>query len=108
MSILSGIISTVLSLITGAILGFFLLITLNGFSGKAGDYAVYTYIGWAIIVALMVGAISFFASNFLIKGAWNKALAVILPILASLILSGIGDFIGMIVAGIVANTMWKK
>ena len=88
--------------------GFFLLIVLNGFSGRAGDYAVYTYVVWAIIVALIVGVIAFFATNYLGKTSLNKALAVILPILVSVILSGIGDFIGMIAAGIVADTMWKK
>ena len=63
----------------------------------------------ALLVPIIThGIISFFATNYFVKAAWNKALAVILPILVSLILSGVCDFIGMIVAGIVADTMWKK
>jgi hypothetical protein len=37
MSFLSGIISTILSFAIGAVLFFFLIIGLNGFSGKAAD-----------------------------------------------------------------------
>ena len=108
MNFLSGIISTILGLAVGVVTGFFLLIALNGFSGKAGDYAVYTYVVWAIIIALAVGAISFLATTYLGKTSVHKAFTVILPIIIWLILSVIGDFIGMIVAGIVADSMWKK
>lgn len=108
MNFLSAIISTILGLVVGVVIGFFLLIALNGFSGKAGDYAVYTYLFWAIIVALAVGAISFVATNYLSKTSMNKALTVILPIIVSLILSVIGDIVGMFVSAIVAENMWKK
>ncbi|HRH42507.1 MAG TPA: hypothetical protein PKY82_12845 [Pyrinomonadaceae bacterium] len=108
MNFLSGIISTILGLIIGIVIGFFLLIALNGFSGKAGDYAVYTYIVLAIIVALAVGAISFAATNYLGKTSINKALAVILPIIVSLVLSVIGDIVGMFISAVVAENLWKK
>ena len=108
MNFLSGIISTILGLIICIVIGFFLLIALNGFSGKAGDYAVYTYIVLAIIVALAVGAISFVATNYLGKTSINKALAVILPIIVSLVLSVIGDIVGMFISAVVAENLWKK
>lgn len=108
MNILSGILSTVLSLAVSVVLGFFLLIALNGFSGRAGDYAVYTYVIWAIIIASVLGAVSFLLSGFLFKKDWNKALAVILPIVIALVVSVIGNFLGIIVAAIVADTLWKK
>lgn len=108
MNFLSGIISTILGLIVGVVIGFFLLIALNGFSGKAGDYAIYTYIVWVIIVSLAVGFLSFVATNYLGKTSINKALAVILPIIVSLILSVIGDIVGMFISAIVAENLWKK
>lgn len=108
MNILSGIISTILSLVISVVLGFFLLIALNGFSGRAGEYAIFTYLICAVIIALTVGAISVLSAGFFIKKGWNTALAVILPIVVALILSVVGNFIGMAIAGIVADTMWKK
>ena len=108
MNFLLGIISTILSLVIAVILGFFLLIALNGFSGKAGEYAIYFYVVWAIAIALIIGITSFLAAKYLGKTSWHKALVVLLPIVVSLILSGIGNFIGMIAAGIVADSMWKK
>ncbi len=59
MNFLLGIISTILSLVIAVILGFFLLIALNGFSGKAGEYAIYFYVVWAIALSLILGIISF-------------------------------------------------
>ena len=108
MNFVSGITSTILGLIVGIVIGFFLLIALNGFSGKAGDYAIYTYIVWVIVVSLAVGAISFAATNYFGKTSINKALAVILPIIAGLILSVIGDIVGMFISAIVAENLWKK
>jgi hypothetical protein len=108
MNILSGIISTVLGLIIGAILGFFLLIALNGFSGRAADYAIYSYVGWVIIFSLIVGMISFFGTNWLIKKSFHKALSVIIPVAVSIVLSIGGHFLGMIVSAIVAQEIWKK
>jgi hypothetical protein len=108
MSFLAGIISTILSLVTGVILGFFLLIALNGFTGRAGDYALYTYVGWVIIFSLMIGVISFFATGFLIKQSFNMALSVVLPIIVSIVLSVGGHFLGIIVSAIVAQEIWKK
>ncbi|MBX7169671.1 MAG: hypothetical protein K1X72_01865 [Pyrinomonadaceae bacterium] len=108
MNFLSGIISAVLSLVIAVILGFFLLIALNGFSGKAGEYAIYFYVVWGIAIAIILGIGSFLAAKYLGKTSWHKAFVVLLPIIVSLILSGVGNFIGMIVAGIMADSMWKK
>jgi len=108
MNILSAVISTVLSLVIAAIVGFFLLIALNGFYGKAGDYAIYTYIAWVLIGSLIIGAISFFGTGFLIKRSFNTALSVIIPIIVSVVLAVGGHFVGIIVAAIVAQEMWKK
>lgn len=108
MNFLSAIISTVLGLMVGVVAGFFLLITLNGFSGKAGDYAVYTYLLWAIIVAVVAGVVSFLATSYFGRTSMNKAFTVILAICISLLVSGIGNFIGIIISVIVADTVWKK
>jgi hypothetical protein len=108
MNFLAGIISTILGLIIGAVLGFFLLIALNGFSGKAADYAIYTYIGWVIIFSLIIGAISFFGTGLLVKKSFNTILSVIIPIIVSIVLSFGGNFLGMIISAIVAQEMWKK
>ena len=108
MNFLSGIISTILGLIIGVVLGFFLLIALNGFSGKAADYAIYSYLGWVIIISLIIGVISFFGTGFFIKKSFNTALSVIIPITVSVILSIGGHFLGMIVSAIVAQEMLKK
>ena len=108
MNYLSGIISIVLSLAIAVIVGFFLLIALNGFSGRAADFAIYTYIALVIIISIIVGIISFFGTNLLIKKSFNQVLSVIIPIIISVILSVGGNFLGMIVSAIVAQEMWKK
>jgi hypothetical protein len=108
MNILSGIISTVLGLIIGTILGFFLLVALNGYVGKAGEYAIYTYLAWVIIVSLIVGGISFFGTNWLVKKSFHKALSVIISVAVSIVLSIGGHFLGMIVSTLVAQEIWKK
>ena len=108
MSILSGIISLILSLGIAVFWFFFLLLALNGFTGRAGDYAIYTYFAWVIILTLIIGAISFFGTGFLIKKSFNKALSVIIPVIISVVLAGGGHFFGIIMSTVIAQEIWKK
>jgi hypothetical protein len=108
MNFLAGIISTILSLGIGVVLGFFLLLGLNGFSGRAADYAIYTYVELVIVFSLMIGAIGFFGAGLMVRKSFNTALSVIIPIVLSIVLSVGAHFLGMIVSAIVAQEMWKK
>lgn len=108
MNFLSGIISIILSLVIGAVLGFFLLIGLNGFSGKAADYAIYTYIGLVIIFSLIIGGLSFLGTGWLIKKSFNTALSVIIPMALSIVLAVGGHILGIVISALVAQEMWKK
>jgi hypothetical protein len=87
---------------------FFLLLTLNGFSGKAAEYAVYAYFVWAIMTSLIIGAIAFFGANFLFKKMLHWAWCVMLPVVFSVFVGVGGHFLGIIVAAIVAQEVWKK
>lgn len=108
MNFIIAIISTILGIAIGLAAGFFLLIGLNGFSGSAGEYAVYTYIVWAILVALVAGVTSFLIGIYMSKTAVNKALIALLSILISIVVSVIGDAIGMLIAAVVADSLWKR
>jgi hypothetical protein len=108
MNILSGIITVSLSIALGVFFFFFLLLALNGFTGKAGEYAIYFYIGWAIIFSIIFAAASFFGTNLLLQKPFNKALSVIIPVIISTILAGGAHFLGIIVSAIVAQEIWKK
>lgn len=108
MNILSGIITLILSIALAVVCSFFLLLALNGFTGRAGEYAIYFYIGWAIIFSIIFAAASFLGTNLLLKKSFNTALSVILPIIVSTILAGGAHFLGIIVSAIVAQEIWKK
>ena len=108
MNILSGIITLILSIVLAVVCLFFLLLALNGFVGKAGEYAVYFYVGWAIIFSIIFASASFFGTNLLIKKSLNAALSVIIPIVISTILAGGAHFLGIIVSTVIAQEIWKK
>lgn len=108
MNILSGIITLILSVALAVVCLFFLLLALNGFVGKAGEYAIYFYIGWALLFSIIFAATGFFGTNLLLKKSFNTALSVIIPVLVSSILAGGTHFLGIIISTIVAQEIWKK
>lgn len=108
MNILSGIITFILAIALAVVCLFFLLLALNGFTGKAGEYAVYFYFVWAILFSLIFAAVSFGGTTLLLKKSMNKALSVIIPIFISTVLAGGLHFLGIIFSTIVAQEIWKK
>ena len=90
----------------GAVLFFFLLLALNGFSGKQAEPGLILFVAWILLSAFAAGILSVFTANrFASKKALNKWLAALVSILVFLVVGAAFDFAGLIAAIILVDAL---
>jgi hypothetical protein len=98
MKILAFITPAVLALAAGVVLFFMLLIGLNGYSEQQATPGLMLFVVWVLLGAVVAGALSFFAANYLTTvKSWRPWTAALL---ASVVLTAAG--VGFGVAGVFA------
>jgi hypothetical protein len=101
---ISAILTIVLLVLTGLVILFAQVLTLNGFSERAGTISLITSLicqGAAIIVAaLLAGRLTRW---FIEKFNWNKTLAVIVAVIAASIPGGLLMALGLFISIFVAE-----
>ena len=103
MNIASGIITFVLLIASAVGWFFFLMLALNGFSERDANPAMIFFIVWCVLVALVLGAASFFLTKLLIAKSFNAVLALILSVVAAIAVGFVVDFGGLIASTIIAS-----
>ncbi len=103
MNIASGIITFVLLIASAIGWFFFLLLALNGFSERDANPAMIFFAVWALVVAAVLAAGSFFLTKLLIAKSFNAILAVILSVITALAVGFVVDFGGLIASTIIAS-----
>ena len=79
------------------------MLALNGFSERDANPAMIFFAVWCIIVAIALGAASFFLTKFLIGKSFNAILSLILSVIAAVGVGFVVDFGGLIASTIIAS-----
>jgi hypothetical protein len=108
MNFVSAIISLAFCLVIGGVGFFFMLILLNGFSGTAGDYGVYSYVGFIVLTSIIIALISFFSTSFFTRKSISNFISIVISVGISLVLSLISTFLSLVVSAVVAENIWRK
>jgi hypothetical protein len=103
MKILAFIITVLANFAVGAVLFFFLLMALNGFSERDANPAIVFYVVWAFVAAIGLGIGSFFLTKFLIAKSFNAILALVISVIAAVGLGAVADFGGIIAGAMIAS-----
>ncbi len=79
----------------GVVLFFFLLLGLNGFSGKQAEPGLFLFIVWVLLVSLATSVLSVVTTNFLTANkSMNFWLAALIAILLSVIIGAVLSIVG--------------
>lgn len=90
----------------GVFILFFLLLALNGFSERDGQWGIYLYVAGAIIVVLATSAAGIFLTKYFIETKnWNTVISVFSSSAAFVIIGIIADFILIFVAVFLASAI---
>lgn len=88
----------------GAVLFFFLLLALNGFSGKQAELSLIFYIVCVLIVSLIAAILGFLSAGLLAeKKSFKPWLAALAAIAVFIIVGAAINFVGLIVAVFLAE-----
>jgi hypothetical protein len=108
MKFAAAIVAAIISIAIGVGVGFFLLIALNGFSGRAADSALLFYAVWSLFIAVLAGLVALAGSSYLERTSIGKVSALLLPLIAALIASGIANVVGAFISALIADSLWRK
>lgn len=108
LAVVFGILLTVLLLICGAFVTFFSMIALNGFTGKAGEWGMNAQMAWCVLMAIVFGLIAAFAGFYFSRAQENANTKYAITLLILLVVGGVAEFGGVIVAAIVAESLRIK
>jgi hypothetical protein len=106
MQILNFFITAMINIGIACVLGFFLLILLNGFSESQANPGLFLYVAWALLTALTAAALSVLTAKYLIgKKSFRpfSAIAISAPIF--IIVGGIVSVAGMFAAVILIEAL---
>lgn len=100
MRIAAFLITSLINLIAGVVLLFFLLLALNGFTGKQAEIGLILYIIWVLIASILAGVLSVRLANYLAaKKSFSRWIAALISI-AVFSLTGIGSIFAALIAAV--------
>ncbi len=106
MKIASFLITLLGNILIGAILLFFLLLALNGFSEKQATPAIILYVIWALIFSILAASLSVWTLIFLVnKKSFNSLLAGLISVGVFTIIGVAINFAGLIISTILASEL---
>ena len=106
MKILAFFLTAVVSVCAGAVLFFFLLLGLNGFTESQAGPGLILYIVWVLLFSLVAAALSFFLTRWLAdKKSWNAALAALLSTFLFSFAGAASSFAGIFAAIILIEAL---
>ena len=106
MQILNFIITAAINIGVACVLGFFLLIALNGFSGSQAEPGLILYVVWTLLASLVAAVLSVLLAKYLIGKKSFKpigAIAISAPIFV--VIGGIVHVAGMFAAIILIEAL---
>lgn len=98
----------VANLASGAIIFFFMLIAMNGFSESDAGWGLGLFIVLTLGIAVFMGFLTVLGVNFLIKKSFSKAVAIILPVMLCSIVGAIAEMISSGIGIAVADFVRKN
>ena len=107
-ALISAILTVILLLLVGALSMFMTMVMLNGFSGSEGRPALWTSLACNGVGLILCAILSWRLTRWFIERFnWNKALAVVVSVLAGVVF-GVGiSFLSIFAGVIVADTLWR-
>jgi hypothetical protein len=107
-NILSLVLTLIINCCVGAFLFFGMIVSMNGFTGKQAENGIIAYIVVGIISILLTSILSFISCYFL-QSKWqmNPFLSGVISVIVFSIINGIGLFIAIIVAMVIAESNRK-
>lgn len=99
MKIAAFLITALINTGIGAILFFFLIIALNGYSGSQAEPGLILYIVWILLFSIITAVLSVLAANYLsAKKSLNKFLALAISVTVFVIAGAALHFAGIFAA----------
>lgn len=106
MQILNFIITTLAGIGIGIILGFFLLLALNGYTGSQADPGLILYVVWVLFFSLVTAGLSVLSAKYLIgKKSFSPIAAVAIAAPVFIIVGGVATVIGMFASVILIENL---
>lgn len=100
--IVAAIVTCVLNLAIGVAVLAVLVISLNGFSARAGQAALIAYIVLAVVVTIVMSVAAFFLTGNLIKREFTGVVAALIAVpifsIVGVVLKIVSVFIGILIA----------
>ena len=105
-SIIASVVTVLLALVVVAVFGFGGIVLLNGYTDAgAAVNTGFVCLGITLILSPLLAWAS--TKALIVRANWNNALAVVISILASTLLSGSMGFASVMVMVIIADIMWR-
>jgi multisubunit Na+/H+ antiporter MnhB subunit len=106
MKIAAFLITGLINVSVGIVLFFFLLLGLNGFSGKQAEPGLILYIVWVLIASVITAVLSLWLTNYLTaKKGMNSILAGLIPVTGFVIIGAVSTFVALIAAVILVDAL---
>ena len=106
-SSIASVVTLLLALVVVAVFGFGGIVLLNGYADAgAAVNAGFVCMGITLILSpILAWALT---KALIVRTKWNNALAVVISVLASTLLSGLMGFASVMVMVIIADIMWRS
>ena len=106
-SIIASVITLLLALVLVAVFGFGGIVLLNWYTDAgAAVNTGFVCLGITLILSPILAWV--LTKTLIIRTKWNNALAMVISILASTLLSGLMGFASVMVMVIIADIMWRS
>ena len=106
MQILNVILTALAGIAIGIVVGFFLLLALNGYMGGQADAGLILYVVWVLFFSFLTAGLSFLTAKYLIgKKSFSPIAAVAIAAPIFIIVSGVASIIGMFAAVILIENL---
>ena len=106
MQILNFFITALINVGIGVVLGFFLLIMLNGFSGRQAEPGLILYVVWTLFFSLLAAILSVLSAKYLTsKKSLSPVASVAISAPVFIVVGGIFIFLGTFAAVILIEAL---
>lgn len=101
--IVAAIITSVLNIAVGVVVFSILVISLNGFSARAGQAALITYIVLAVVVTIVMSLAAFLLTGNLIKREFSGVVAALIAVPVFSIVGSVLKVVCVLIAILIAE-----
>lgn len=106
MQIFNFIFTALAGIVIGIVVGFFLLLALNGYMGSQVDPGLILYVVWVLFFSLLTAGLSVLSAKYLIgKKSFSSIAAVAITAPIFIIVGGVATVAGMFAAVILIENL---